>query len=152
MIFPSGQEFALHLGLRDYILFAPRNSLIRANKEGIVSLPGKKDRKRRCFNLNFGFFFLGYLAIHLLGLSVGTIILLPFPSFFRRRRQKTLINKGRNIDTTANLDTTAHRQTEKTATELCSFAIIWFELFGTSSFFQCRWDVGNRGRCFEENG
>ena len=26
------------------------------------------------------------------------------------------------------------------------------ELFGTSSFFQCRWDMGTRGRCFKENG
>ena len=66
MIFPSGQESALHLGLRDYLLFAPRNSLISANKEGI-----------------------------------------------------------------------------------CYYMV---EPFGTSLFFQCRWDMETRRRCFEENG
>ena len=40
--FLPAQQFALsHLGLRDYLLFAPRTSLISANKEGIISLPGK---------------------------------------------------------------------------------------------------------------
>ena len=53
MIFPLGQELALHRGLKDYLLFAPRDSLISANKEGIISLPGKKNRKSQYFNLNF---------------------------------------------------------------------------------------------------
>jgi glucosaminylphosphatidylinositol acyltransferase len=85
------------------------------------------------------FIYLGYLAIQLLGLSVGTIILPPFPSFFRRR-QKMLINKRRNSDLTttgnADSDITAPRQTEKTATELCSFAIIWWSLLGLVRFFK----------------
>ena len=83
------------------------------------------------------FFLLGYLAIQLLGLSVDTIILPPFPSFFRRR-QKMPIKRRYNDPAAAggnnaNLDITASRQTEKTATELCSFAIIWWSflnLFG----------------------
>ena len=45
------------------------------------------------------FFFLGYLAIQLLGLSVGTIILPHFPSFFHGR-QNMLINKRRSSDLT----------------------------------------------------
>ena len=51
--FSSGQELALnYLGLKDYLLFAPRDSLIGANKEGIISLPGKKkNRKCRYSNL-----------------------------------------------------------------------------------------------------
>ncbi|EDR10435.1 uncharacterized protein LACBIDRAFT_152132, partial [Laccaria bicolor S238N-H82] len=64
-----GQQSALsHFGLESYILTAPRTSIISANKEGIVSLSG-------------------YLAIHLLGLSAGTLVLPPSPSFFRRRQQ-----------------------------------------------------------------
>ena len=74
-----------------------------------------------------------YLAIQLLGLSVGTIILPPFPSFFRRRQNMLLNNDpavaGNNVD--LDIDITAPRQTEKTA----------MELFGTCSFFQGRWDM-----------
>ena len=79
-------------------------------------------------------FFL-YLAIQLLGLSVGTIILPPFPSFFRRR-QKMLLNNRRNIDPAVagnnvdlDIDITAPRQTEKTATELCSYGGTFWDLF-----------------------
>ena len=53
------------------------------HEEGIISLPGKINLKCRYSNLNLFFFPLGYLAIQLLGLSVDTIILPPFPSFFR---------------------------------------------------------------------
>ncbi|QRV98928.1 hypothetical protein RhiJN_26947 [Ceratobasidium sp. AG-Ba] len=42
-----------------------RSSLLSQNKEGIVS-------------------FVGYLALHLLGLAIGTLILPPSPSHFRR--------------------------------------------------------------------
>ena len=67
---------------------------------------------RRTENPNILNFSLGYLAIQLLGLSVGTIILPPFPSFFRRR-QKVLANKRRNTDPAAgdnaDLDITAPR-------------------------------------------
>ena len=51
-----------------------------------------------------------------MGLSVGTIILPPFPFFFRRR-QKILINKRRNSDpatsNNADFDIAAPRKTEK---------------------------------------
>ena len=150
MIFASGQELALsHLGLKDYILFAPRNSLISANKEGIISLPGKKNRKCRYFNLNLSFF-PGYLAIQLLGLSVGTIILPPSPSFFRRQR-KMLINKDskrRNSDPAAgnaHLDIAAPRRTGKTATELCSFSIIWWSFLGLLRFYKVDGTWGPEG-------
>ena len=151
MISLSGQELALsHLGLRDYLLFAPRNSLIGANKEGIISLPGKKNRKLRYPNLNLLFFPLGYLAIQLLGLSVGTIILPPSPSFFRRR-QKMLVNKDlkrRNSDPAAgkaDLDIAAPRQTAKTATELCSYSIIWWSFLGLLRFFKVDGTWGPEG-------
>ena len=129
MIFLLGQE--LHRGLGDYLLFAPRYSPISANKERIISesLPGK-NRKCQYSNLNSQLFFPGYLVIRLLGLSLGTIILPPFPSFFPHQ-QKMLISKRRNSDpavagNSVDLEITAPRQTEKTATELCSFAIIWW--------------------------
>ena len=52
-----------------------------------------------------------------------------------------LINKGRNSDPTAafnnvDLDISAPRQIEKTATELCSFAIIWWSFLGLVRFFK----------------
>jgi phosphatidylinositol glycan class W len=83
--------------------------LVGANKEGIVSLTG-------------------YLAIHLLGLSAGTIILPPTPSFFRRRQQAIASRKAPSQD----LDPRAPRQLGKTATELCSYAILWWTLLGVS--------------------
>ena len=107
-----------HRGLWDYLLFAPRYSPISANKEGIISesLPGK-NRKCQYSNLNSQLFFLGYLVIRLLELSLGTIILPPFPSFFRHQ-QKMLISKRRNSDpvvagNSVDLEITAPRQTEK---------------------------------------
>ncbi|PPQ93066.1 hypothetical protein CVT25_011942 [Psilocybe cyanescens] len=65
------QQLALSrfgFGWQDYVLFAPRASLVSMNKEGLVSL-------------------LGYLSIQLLGLSAGTIVLPPTPSFFSRRQK-----------------------------------------------------------------
>ncbi|KAK7680315.1 hypothetical protein QCA50_016555 [Cerrena zonata] len=55
-------------GLASYVFNAPRSTLISANKEGLVSL-------------------IGYLAIHLLGLSTGTLVLPPSPSYFRRQQE-----------------------------------------------------------------
>ena len=67
-----------------------------------------------------------------------------------------LVNKRRNSDTTAgdkaDLDITAPRQTEKTATELFSFVIIWWSFLGLVRFFKGRWDMGTWRRRFEENG
>ena len=52
-----------------------------------------------------------------------------------------LINKRRNSDpapavNNGDLDISAPRQTEKTATELCSFAIIWWSFLGLVRFFK----------------
>ena len=67
-----------------------------------------------------------------------------------------LVNKRRNSDPAAgdkaDLDITAPRQTEKTATELFSFSIIWWSFLGLVRFIKGRWDMGTRGQCFEENG
>ena len=60
-----------------------------------------------------------------------------------------LVKKRRNSDLAAgdkaDLDITAPRQTENTATELFSFAIMWWNFSGLVRFFK----VDGR---FEENG
>ena len=137
MIFLLGQELALHRGLGNYLLFAPRDSVISSNK---ILFPFEVRRTEKpIFLILKLFFLLGYLAIQLLGLSVGTIIISPFPYFFCRQ-QKMLINKRRNSDpaaaggNNANLDITAPRQTERTAAELCSFDIIWWSFLNLFVF------------------
>ncbi|KAJ7450043.1 GWT1-domain-containing protein [Mycena galericulata] len=99
------QQTALSLlGLKHYVQTAPRVDLISANKEGIASLAG-------------------YLSIHLLGLAIGTLVLPPTPSFFRRLRT------GR----TSPVDLRAPRQDDKTAIELASYSIVWWALLGLAS-------------------
>ncbi|KAK7031584.1 GPI-anchored wall transfer protein [Favolaschia claudopus] len=99
------QQLALSVfGLKEYVRTAPRLNLISANKEGFTSLTG-------------------YLAIHLLGLSIGTLILPPSPSFFRR------LLTGRV--TVAQLGTA--RQNDKGAIELASYAMVWWALLGLGS-------------------
>ncbi|KAJ7777529.1 GWT1-domain-containing protein [Mycena maculata] len=94
------QQLALSLlGLKHYVRTAPRAGLLSANKEGIASLAG-------------------YLSIHLLGLAIGTLVLPPSPTFFRRLRA------GR----TTPADLRAPRQNDKTAIELASYALVWWAL------------------------
>lgn len=100
------------------MLFAPRSNLLRANKEGIVSLTG-------------------YLAIHLLGLSTGTMILPPSPSYFRRQQLERLnarSRRGSNARLTAPSNMSSQREDDKTATELAAYAILWWSFLGLSSF------------------
>jgi phosphatidylinositol glycan class W len=138
------QQIALsRFHLRDYVFTAPRSSLISANKEGLVSLTGA-----------FPTFFLfaaafsrypGYLAIQILGLSVGTMVLPPTPSFFRRRqtafaaratppgsrkRRTSDADADRDAGTDAAFALDAPRQNDKIATELCAYAILWWGLLG----------------------
>ncbi|KAF9781098.1 GWT1-domain-containing protein [Thelephora terrestris] len=106
-------------GWREFVLFAPRSNLLRANKEGIVSL-------------------FGYLAIHLLGLSTGTMILPPSPSYFRRQQLERLDARSRrdsNARLTAPSSMGSQREDDKTATELAAYAILWWSFLGLSSFF-----------------
>lgn len=106
-----GHQLALsQYGLKDYVLHAPRTSLLSANKEGLVSLPG-------------------YLAIHLLGLSAGTVVLPPTPSFFRRQQKAIARGHGHTKPN-------GPRQLGKTATELCSYAILWWTLLGLSKLLK----------------
>jgi len=104
----SHQTALSFFGLESFVLHAPRTDLISANKEGLVSLTG-------------------YLSIHLLGLSAGTLILPPSPNFFRRRLKGVPDSQG-NTDTRETLS--GPRQNDKTATELCSYSVVWWVLLG----------------------
>ncbi|CAE6400141.1 unnamed protein product [Rhizoctonia solani] len=59
------QVVLANTSLQDWALGNNRTNLFDQNKEGIVS-------------------FIGYLSIHLLGMAIGTLILPPSPSHFRR--------------------------------------------------------------------
>jgi phosphatidylinositol glycan class W len=120
------QQLALSIfGLKHYVRTAPRLSLISANKEGIASLAGLSVSSKQYPPLKFRHH-TGYLSIHLLGLSMGTLILPPSPGFFRR------LLKGRS--TPAELG--AARQNDKGAIELASYAIVWWASLGLVSLLR----------------
>ncbi|KAI0922579.1 hypothetical protein AcV5_009512 [Taiwanofungus camphoratus] len=131
------QQLALSPGgLTKYVFDAPRATFVSANKEGLVSL-------------------FGYLAIHLLGLSTGALLFPPSPSHFRRRlHQLVQSDRGHarthrySSDSDSENDDSvrsrAHRQptqiqerreNDKTAIELCSYAIVWWVLLGAVKAF-----------------
>lgn len=101
-------QFALSSGgMKDFLLNAPRSNIIFANKEGLLSL-------------------LGYVSIHILGLSLGTVILPPSPSFFRKQQQQLL--DGPSSHRPSKLDPSAPRQNAKTVIELLSYSVVWWML------------------------
>ncbi|KAL0946007.1 hypothetical protein HGRIS_012283 [Hohenbuehelia grisea] len=120
---------SLFFGLEDFVINAPRLNLVSANKEGIVSLGG-------------------YLAIHLLGLSTGTLILPPSPSWFRRRQEELSKRSRRRSDPgqkpALSRQPVVQRQNDKTATELFSYAVVWWVLLGILRFYGVGTDVSRR--------
>ncbi|KAI0672091.1 GWT1-domain-containing protein [Trametes maxima] len=139
VVIAISHQLALSMGsLQAFVLEAPRVGVISANKEGIVSLTG-------------------YLAIHLLGLSTGTLVLAPTPSYFRRRRQqlahpRATPSRPRTPSSDSDSDDGApspssapapalalaheqRRENDKTATELCSYAVLWWVLLGGLKLF-----------------
>lgn len=126
--YPAHQVALSVAGWREFVLFAPRTDLLSANKEGIVSL-------------------FGYLALHLLGLSTGTMILPPSPSYFRRQQLETLKVRSRrdsNAGLTETSGTNIRREDDKTATELAAYAILWWTFLGLSSFLDSVAGVSRR--------
>ena len=126
--YPAHQVALSVAGWREFVLFAPRTNLVSANKEGIVSL-------------------FGYFAIHLLGLSTGTMILPPSPSYFRRQQIETLKARSRrdsNAGLTVTPGTSPQREDDKTATELAAYAILWWTFLGLSSFLDTVAGVSRR--------
>ncbi|KAL6304631.1 GWT1-domain-containing protein [Sparassis latifolia] len=129
------QQLILSAGLMGFVLTSPRVGLIGANKEGIVSLTG-------------------YLAIYLLGISTGTVVLPPSPSYFRRRQQQLTqvhSNAGRKAKYSSDSDSDESgvdrrglprrlpvpymRENDKTAIELSSYAVVWWVLFAVAKAF-----------------
>lgn len=142
---------ALSWGLAQYILDAPRTDLISSNKEGIISVPG-------IYNIYYspfrGLLKPGYLAIQLIGLAMGTLVLPPSPSYFRRRLRELAYPHARHThdsssDEGGDDDDVTHsssrhdrfgqalrlqrRENDKTATELCSYAVLWWAVLGIAS-------------------
>lgn len=83
------------------------------------------------------------MAIHLLGLSAGTLLLPPSPSFFRRRQQVRVRtphrrdSSGSDSDDDSSTSTeivrpSMKRQSDKAAIELCSYSVVWWTLLGIS--------------------
>ncbi|KAH9944887.1 GWT1-domain-containing protein [Amylocystis lapponica] len=128
-------QTALSCGLTTFVLNAPRTSLISANKEGLISLPG-------------------YLAVHLLGLSTGTLVLPPSPSYFRRRQQQLAptprthadSDSDSDSDTVADANTTSRtpRAGTKTAIELFSYAAVWWVLLAAARALSAGGGVSRR--------
>ncbi|PBK80196.1 GWT1-domain-containing protein [Armillaria gallica] len=105
-------------GLQDVVLSAPRVGILSANKEGIVSL-------------------MGYLAVHLLGLSTGTMILPSSPSYFRRFQRQ--FNKTGKLSLGGGekyKDSYRSRQNDKTATELWAYSMLWWASLGLTRLLQ----------------
>ncbi|EMD36738.1 hypothetical protein CERSUDRAFT_83761 [Gelatoporia subvermispora B] len=132
------------LGFMRFVFEAPRVSLISANKEGLVSLTG-------------------YFAVHLLGLSTGTLVLPPTPSYFRRRQQQLARADTTKADSDSSSDSDADpggdssrkestrrvhlyqkRENDKTAIELFSYAVVWWVLLGVLAAFNVGSGISRR--------
>ncbi|KAJ3542969.1 hypothetical protein NM688_g5917 [Phlebia brevispora] len=143
VLFAIAHQTALSAGgLMEYVLHAPRVGIISANKEGIVSLAG-------------------YIAIHLIGLSAGTIVLPPSPSYFRRI-QATLKSSRSGAPRSDVSDQTYdssddetpssrrstrpqfRRENDKTATELFSYASIWWVFLGVMTLMKIGGGISRR--------
>ena len=103
----------------------------------------------------------GYLAIHLIGLSAGTLLLPPSPSYFRRVQAQLRLSSSATLRTdtsdpgydSSDDDTPSRRRStrvqqrrenDKTATELCSYAAVWWTMFGLVSYLHTGGDVSRR--------
>ena len=108
-------------------------------------------------SLDHGHTYSGYLAIHLLGLSTGTLIIPHSPSYFRRQqvaaKRRRNNNGGERTDSSTDaiqhkVQAPAYRENDKTATELFSYAVIYWVLFGISKYLRIGGaDVSRRVVC-----
>ncbi|KAF8912517.1 GWT1-domain-containing protein [Mucidula mucida] len=95
-------------GSQRFALTAERVSLFSANKEGIISLPG-------------------YLAIHTFGLSTGTLILPPSPSYFRRFQRRFSETGSFGLGEQRSY---TRRKNTNAAMELFSYTVLWWTCMG----------------------
>lgn len=107
-----------YFGLEQYILSAPRTSFVSANKEGLVSLTG-------------------YLSLHFLGLSAGTLILPSSPKSFSRylKHHRKTFDTCKRDRVESQVCLTSARQNDKTAIEILSYSLLWWVLFGITYRF-----------------
>ena len=83
----------------------------------------------------------------MLGLGIGTLILPPTPSLFRRRIKAQGKTSTKSQDMSSNgtylsndpISENAPRQLGKSAIELCAYVVVWWTLFGGA-----RWMGGGR--------
>lgn len=84
--------------------------------------------------LNISVASLGYLAIHTVGLLMGTLLLPPSPSTFRRmQKRKSSISQSRDGSTQDHHDDSGNggqSKPDKAAIELFSYAAAWWSLLG----------------------
>lgn len=124
------QQIALTFGgLEEFVLWAPRDSLLSANKEGLVSLTGRHLLASETSTMTD--LSIGYLSIHLLGLSLGTFILPPSPSYFRRIQRQLRSGRDMPIESLS-----TPRQNDKIATELCAYSLMWWGGMGFIRLFE----------------
>ncbi|KAH7915960.1 GWT1-domain-containing protein [Hygrophoropsis aurantiaca] len=117
------QEFILSVGgLQEIVLNVPRTNTILANKEGFASL-------------------LGYVSIHLLGLSTGTVLLPHTPSYFRKSQDAINECQRDGARPIPRFDLHMPRQHAKTVIELFSYSVVWWTLLGLACL---RLDVSRR--------
>jgi len=132
LIISAGHQVLLsYSSLQAWTVGEDRSDILAMNKEGVVSLPG-------------------YLAIHVLGFAIGTLILPPSPAHFRRKL-KTL---SKPLTTTPSSNPTYNnsklvkvsekRQLDKTVIELCSYVLVWWALYGVTVWSSGRFGVSRR--------
>ncbi|KAG9016056.1 Glucosaminyl phosphatidylinositol (GlcN-PI) nositol acylation protein [Tulasnella sp. 427] len=114
-----GHEFLLHgTSLQKWALSDERIGILGMNKEGITSFPG-------------------YLAIHILGFAIGTLILPPSPSHFRRRQKAIKPDPEESSNAVYSsrkpFKLSSERQLDKTVIELSGYTLMWWTIFGIVS-------------------
>jgi hypothetical protein len=85
----------------------------------------------------------GYLSIHLLGLCIGTKLVPPSPNYFRRQLQQANSSHSR-VRAASSPPSAFQRQDDKTATELCAYAVVWWAGFAVVRLLGLGGDVSRR--------
>jgi hypothetical protein len=124
--------------MKDFLLNGSRSNIIFANKEGLLSLLGISYHSCRMCAPSYPSP-IGYVSIHILGLSLGTVILPPSPSFFRKQQQQLL--DGPSSYQPSKLDPSAPRQNAKIIIELLSYSVVWWMLL---AFVRLGFEVSRR--------
>lgn len=124
-----------------WALSGERHGLVSRNKEGITSMLGSLSLPKSIslrvaqHEAHVGpTYFTGYLSIHTFGLLMGTLLLPPSPSKFRRMRKQrndgSWTNSAMKLETDPIPDDEHRRQPVKAAIELFSYAMAWWTLLG----------------------